>query len=183
MASALLDPRNTHFILVCESTVPLFDFAFTYEYFTSEPRGFLMNWPNTGHHWKKNLLPLILRSEWVKGDSWFALRQLPRPHSSGRYRILPSLQAPRPQQRVRRTLLPDAPVEKDPQGLIAHTPMNVRWTQGPIFFIRGPHPVRYESWDITPGPVAGLSGPYCAPGNPRRWRCYLFARQVPAYRP
>jgi len=40
MASALLDPRNTHFILVCESTVPLFTFDFTYEFSTSEPRGF-----------------------------------------------------------------------------------------------------------------------------------------------
>jgi len=177
MANALLDPTNTHFILVCESTAPLFSFPFIYEYFTSEPKGFLSNWPNTGHHWSKKFLPLIPRSDWGKGDAWFALLRSQAQTVVGDTEYYAYFKAVKLSngydEQYYQTLL----WKKDPGGLISHTPMNVRWTQGPHFSITGAHPVKYESWHTTPGLIASLTGPYCAPGDPKRWRCHLFARK------
>jgi len=75
LANALLDPRNTHFALVCESTVPLFTLPFVHQYLTSVNTSYLMNFPSTGMRWTDHFLPLIPRAQWAKGGAWFTLQR------------------------------------------------------------------------------------------------------------
>lgn len=177
MANAMLDPRNTHFILVCESTVSLFAFPFVYEYFTTESRSFLMSPSNTGWHWKRQFEPFIPKADWAKGDAWFALQ---RRHvklvlaDTEYYRFFKSVKLTNGyDEHYSQTILR----KLDPDGLISHTPMKSRWCHGPRFSIPGAHPLSYEYWQITPGFISSLAGPYCAHGDPKRWRCSLFARK------
>lgn len=74
LANALLDPRNTHFVLLSETCIPFYDFDFTFKYITESSTSFLkttapLNW------WSQSMLPLVPENKLRKGSAWFALQR------------------------------------------------------------------------------------------------------------
>jgi len=74
LANALLDPRNTHFVLLSETCIPFYDFDFTFKYITQSPTSFLentapLNW------WSQTMLPLVPEDKLRKGSAWFAIQR------------------------------------------------------------------------------------------------------------
>lgn len=82
-ANALLDPRNSRFILLSETCIPIFNFSFVYHYLTGTPKSFVRGSNYKGPYgtgrWHRGFLPLIQKPEWRKGSQWVVLdRKLAR---------------------------------------------------------------------------------------------------------
>lgn len=72
LATALLDPHNSHFVLMCEATVPFFNFTFTRQCITNTPYSFVEATPSVWEHWQAALFP---REDRRVGEPWFALQR------------------------------------------------------------------------------------------------------------
>lgn len=74
IATALLDPSNAFFVLVSEACIPLRPFPVVHSYLSSSKLSFITV---TKHEetWNSDMLPLVPRDKWRKGDEWKELHR------------------------------------------------------------------------------------------------------------
>eukprot|EP00850_Spirogloea_muscicola_P011226 SM000069S20663 [mRNA] locus=s69:8210:10821:- [translate_table: standard] len=80
LAVALLDPRNTHFLLLSESCIPIRGFDYAYDYLLGAETSFVDSYIDYGPHGagryhERDMLPEVRKSDWRKGSQWFALQR------------------------------------------------------------------------------------------------------------
>lgn len=72
LAHAMLDSKNAHFVLLSESSIPVFGFEQTYKYIMESQMSFLevngkVSW------WSSTLLPRIPKDHMRRGATWFVM--------------------------------------------------------------------------------------------------------------
>lgn len=77
LAHALLDPRyhNAWFVNLCESTIPIRSFAFTYQYLMESSVSFVESFYPVARYQGWETLPQFNKTELRKGELWMALRR------------------------------------------------------------------------------------------------------------
>jgi len=76
LAVALGDPRNTRFVFLSESCIPIYDFGYTRNYLLSTYRSFVRGVAPGApgqSRWSTKYLPLVPREHWRKGSKWVVL--------------------------------------------------------------------------------------------------------------
>eukprot|EP00850_Spirogloea_muscicola_P004446 SM000019S04990 [mRNA] locus=s19:336397:338944:- [translate_table: standard] len=73
LAVALLDPRNTHFLLLSESCIPIRSFDYAYDYLLGAETSFVDSYIDYGPHGagryhEGDMLPEVRKSDWRKGS-------------------------------------------------------------------------------------------------------------------
>lgn len=194
LATALLDPRNSQFLLLCEDTVPLFSFSFTISYITNTPYSFVDSVPEVWEHWLPSFETLFPPTDWRVGEPWFVLQ---RPHAAlvvsdiEYYRAF--RQAGLPDEFEARSYFSTLIDKKDPGSIFNRSLVYTRWPSlGP-----GPKdpkqiPVMFFFWDVLPGLISDMASPLCpyipgtrndtykgiGIGESSKQPCYLFARRL-----
>jgi len=75
LASALLDPSNTHFTLLCKATLPLLDFNTTFHFITQAPNSFVHTTLPSYKVWSETFLPEVPGADWRRGSAWYTLQR------------------------------------------------------------------------------------------------------------
>ncbi|KAK4755921.1 hypothetical protein SAY87_009678 [Trapa incisa] len=79
LANALLDPSNEWFILLSESCIPLYPFAFIYNYISRSRHSFMGSFDDPGPYgrgrYNPNMAPEVNLTEWRKGSQWFEVNR------------------------------------------------------------------------------------------------------------
>ncbi|XP_072950654.1 glycosyltransferase BC10-like [Typha angustifolia] len=79
MANALLDYSNEHFVLISESSIPVFNFPTVYDYLMKSSYSFVEsvdeNLPHVTDHYNDRMAPDIMLSQWRKGSQWVELNR------------------------------------------------------------------------------------------------------------
>jgi len=177
LANALLDPSNTHFTLLCKSTVPLLDFNTTFHFITQAPNSFLHTNLPSYVVWSDKLLRQVPAEDWRRGSAWFTLQ---RKHASlviadtEYYKAFErgSLSQGN-EEHYFQTLLR----KLDGGHLTDHSLMYAHWSHASSEAPLLRHPRAFHSPDVTPAQLAHARGPRCAEDEERWWQCRLFARR------
>lgn len=77
LGNALLEKRNTRFVLLSESCIPLFGFDYIYSYIMLSKYSFTLisKDPRENKTWDSHMLPEIPIKSWRKGDQWKELER------------------------------------------------------------------------------------------------------------
>ncbi|KAL9685270.1 hypothetical protein QQ045_022718 [Rhodiola kirilowii] len=78
LANALLDPSNKRFILLSETTIPLYNFTTIYNYLTNSSKTFvevydLPTAAGRGRYKYHMMSPTVTLKQWRKGSQWFEI--------------------------------------------------------------------------------------------------------------
>lgn len=78
LAFALMDPENTHFVLVSETCIPLWSFDYIHDYVTSVPISYVDAFHDEYNEQFRRFIdhiypPTINKGDFVKGNQWFVL--------------------------------------------------------------------------------------------------------------
>lgn len=79
LANALLDLSNKRFVLLSETTIPLYNFSTIYNYLTKARRSFVevYDLPNAAGRGRYNphMSPVVTIQQWRKGSQWFEINR------------------------------------------------------------------------------------------------------------
>lgn len=182
LAAAMLDVRNSHFVLLCESSIPLFDFPFTFNYITNQSNAYsyVDSSPGDPEYWTPELLPLVPKSEWRVGQPWWTLQ---RKHAAilladvAHYHRFqqPNLNLTAvSEQHYYATVLGNQGL----RDIVPRTLMFQRWRHPPGQRDAYSQPRTIHSWDATQGFLLDASGAQCLWDGTIRMPCFLFARKM-----
>jgi len=79
LSNALLDYRNTRFILLSESCIPVFNFTTVYNHLIKSKHSFVGSFDDRGPfgrgRYNKNMEPEVTIAQWRKGSQWFEVNR------------------------------------------------------------------------------------------------------------